>query len=253
MARPRVGLVGVNGYGRTHLRAAAGLHRERHLDFVAYSDVAANAPDAVAEACSHRVAGFASYRQMLAEVPLDIVILATPIPLHAAMIERAFAAGVSVLVEKPPVVTIQDLDRLVALQRDHGVLCQVGFQTARSPVTDALSELAHGGALGAIERIAMAGRWQRSGAYYARTGWAGRLRHEGRYVLDGTLTNPFAHGLMNALLVAGRAAGRPVGESAVPATVHAELYRCRDMESDDTASVRITTTDGQTVVAVTTL
>jgi predicted dehydrogenase len=253
MALPRIGLVGVDGYGRTHLRAAAGLHRERRADLVAYSDIAPGAGDAVAEFCRHRVAGFPTYARMLAEVPLDIVVVATPIPLHAEMVEQGFTAGVSVLVEKPPVVTIQDFDRLVELQRDRDVLCQVGFQTARSPVTDALGELAASGALGEIERVAMVGRWKRPDAYYARTGWAGRLKHEGRYVLDGTLTNPFAHGLMNALLVAGRAAGRQVGESAVPASVRAELYRCRDIEGDDTASVRITTTDGQTIVAVTTL
>jgi predicted dehydrogenase len=253
MPLPRVGLVGVDGYGRTHLRAAAQLHLDRRLDFVAYADVAPGAAETVAEACAHDLVGYPSLAGMLAEEQLDIAVLATPIPLHAEMIEQALAAGVSVLVEKPPVVTIQDLDRLVDLQRRQHVLCQVGFQTARSPVTDALGALVESGALGEIELIAMVGRWQRSDAYYARTGWAGRLTYQGRYVLDGTLTNPFAHGLMNALMVAGRAAGRGVGESAVPATVQAELYRCRDIEGDDTASVRITTTDRHRIVAVTTL
>ncbi|MEQ4204825.1 Gfo/Idh/MocA family oxidoreductase [Actinopolymorpha sp. B9G3] len=253
MRLPRVGLVGVNGYGRTHLRAAAQLHLDRRLDFVAYADIAPGAAEAVAESCSHHPMGYPSLAAMLAGEPLDIAILATPIPLHAEMIEQTFAAGVSVLVEKPPVVTIQDLDRLVEVQRGRDVLCQVGFQTARAPVTDALGDLARTGALGEIELVAMIGRWQRSDAYYARTGWAGRLTHQGRYVLDGTLTNPFAHGLMNALMVAGRAAGRAAGDTAVPATVRAELYRCRDIEGDDTASVRITTTDGHTIIAVTTL
>ena len=191
---------------------------------------------------------------MLADEDLDMVVLATPIPLHAEMIELAFAAGVSVLVEKPPVVTVQDIDRLLRLQEARAregrpVHCQVGFQTARSPVVETLGQLARSGALGTVELVSMIGRWQRSDAYYARTRWAGRLVHDGRYVLDGTLTNPFAHGLMNALVVAGRDAEHP----ATPTSVRAELYRCRDIEGDDTSSVRITTAEGVTVLAAATL
>ena len=167
------------------------------------------------------------------------MVLGTPIPLHAQMIDEAFAAGASVLVEKPPVVTVQDLDRLLARQGSGdsgGPLCQVGFQNARAPVVRALARLARDGALGEVEHVGLVGRWSRADSYYTRTDWAGRLVHHGRYVLDGTLTNPFAHGLMNALIVAGDHDDAP----ATPTTVRAELYRCRDsIDGDDTASVRI--------------
>ncbi len=246
---PRVGLVGVNGYGRTHLRNAARLQAEGRLRLVAYADVAPTAAGAVAKACPYPVRGHPSFEELLAAEDLDVAVLATPIPLHATMIRLAFEHGVPVLVEKPPVVTIQDLDALLRLGDDRGLACQVGFQTARSPAVDALGDLVRSGALGDVDVIAMIGRWQRADSYYARTAWAGRLVHDGRYVLDGTLTNPFAHGLMNALLVAGPAVGVP----ATPATVQAELYRCRDIEGDDTSSVRITTTDGTTVVLAATL
>ncbi|WP_020580371.1 Gfo/Idh/MocA family protein [Actinopolymorpha alba] len=248
-ASPRVGLAGVNGYGRNHLRNAVRLDGEGLLRLVAYADVAPDAAGTVAALCPHPLPGYASFERLLADEALDIAVLGTPIPLHAEMIDQAFAHDVSVLVEKPPVVTVQDLDRLLQAQEGRDVVCQVGFQNARSPVIRALGQLGRSGVLGEIELVGIAGHWQRSDAYYARTDWAGALVHRGRHVLDGTLTNPFAHALMNALLVAGRDDDHP----ATPATVQAELYRCRDIDGDDTASVRITTDEGIPIVAAVTL
>ncbi|MFD2079977.1 Predicted dehydrogenase [Actinopolymorpha cephalotaxi] len=271
---PRVGLVGVNGYGRTHLRNAVRLQEQGLLRLTGYADVAPDAATVVAEHLPARgyagppPRGHRTLTDLLAAGRPDIVVLGTPIPLHAQMIEEAFAAGASVLVEKPPVVTVQDIDRLLARQGSGdatdsadpgdsgdpqdsaGPLCQVGFQNARAPVVRALARLARDGALGEVEHVGLVGRWSRADSYYARTDWAGRLVHHGRYVLDGTLTNPFAHGLMNALIVAGDHDDAP----ATPTTVRAELYRCRDsIDGDDTASVRIDTAEGRTVVAAVTL
>ncbi len=97
--------------------------------------------------------------------------------------------------------------------------------------------------------MGLVGRWSRADSYYARTNWAGRLVHDGRYVLDGTLTNPFAHGLMNALIVAGTttSAGHPDhgAGGAVPLP--------GQHDGDDTASVRVDTAEGRTVLAAVTL
>ncbi|GAA4990871.1 Gfo/Idh/MocA family protein [Actinopolymorpha pittospori] len=247
---PRVGLVGVNGYGRTHLRNAARLHDEGRLRLLAYADVAPTAAAAVAEHCAEPPRAYPGLGAMLDAEALDVAVLGTPIPLHAEMIEQAFGHGVSVLVEKPPVVTVQDVDRLLGRQENGGPACQVGFQSARAPVMRTLARLARSGALGTVEHVGLVGKWLRADSYYARTGWAGRLTHEGRYVLDGTLTNPLAHGLMNTLILAGDDDDHP----ATPATVQAELYRCRDtIEGDDTASVRITTTNGRTILLAVTL
>ncbi|HEY8454454.1 MAG TPA: Gfo/Idh/MocA family oxidoreductase [Actinopolymorphaceae bacterium] len=255
MTVPRVGLVGVTGYGRTHLLHAAELHREQVLDLVGYADVRPEAAAAVASVCDHDVPGFGSFAELLSWQKLDVAVIATPIHLHAEMIEQAIGHGLGVLVEKPPVVTINDMDRLLALQnaREHAggpLPIQVGFQTVCSPAVEAASRLTRLGVLGDVKHIALLGRWQRSDAYYARTGWAGRLVHQGRYVLDGTLTNPFAHGLMNALVIAGDDPKEP----ATPETVQAELYRCRDsIAGDDTACVRIETTNRRTILAAVTL
>lgn len=246
---PRIGLIGVTGYGRTHLRAAVELERQGRAELVAYADVTPDAPAAVEAEHGGSVRGYQSYLQMFGDERLDIAVVSTPIQMHAEMIEQALSHGLHVLVEKPPVVTVQDFDRLLALQRANGLHCQVGFQTAFSDAIASLGAAVREGRLGDVELIGGVARWRRPDSYYARARWAGRLVMDGRLVLDGTLTNPLAHALMNCLLVAGDDELRP----AAPESVQAELYRCREIESDDTSSVRIHTTNGRTIVLGTTL
>lgn len=245
--QPRLGLIGVTGYGNVHLSAAAQFHREGRARLVAYADVSPAAPEAVADAHPEPVTAYTSYLDMLDREQLDIVVVAAPIHLHSEMLEAAFTREIATLVEKPPVVRIQDLDRLIGLQRTARIPCQVGFQTSATPAMTALLDAVVAGAFGRIHSIGSVGRWQRADSYYARAAWAGRLIHDGRHVLDGTLTNPFAHALMNALIVAGG------GHPTTPTSVQAELYHCRDIDGDDTASVRIETSAGATLLLATTL
>lgn len=248
-ATPRIGLIGVNGYGRTHVRGTALLEQEGRAELAAYADVSPDAGQVVAETFGRTVPGYDSALTLLQQAKVDIAVISTPIHLHAQMIEQALTHGASVLVEKPPVVTVQDHDRLLALLQQQGLHVQVGFQTAASPAVLALGEAVRSGALGKIELIGGIACWQRSDSYYNRSAWAGKLVQQGLPVLDGTLTNPLAHALMNCLLVAGDGTS-----PAEPATVQAELYRCRStIEGDDTSSVRITTRNGRTIVLATTL
>jgi len=104
--------------------------------------------------------------------------------------------------------------------------------------------------LGDVEVIGASACWRRADSYYARADWAGRLERQGKPVLDGTLTNPLAHSLMNCLLVASD----DEAGTARPRDVQAELYRCRpDIDGDDTSTARITTENGRTILLATTL
>lgn len=247
---PRIGLIGVNGYGRTHVHGTASLEQGGRAELAAYADVSPDAGQIVADAFGRDVPGYGSALELLQQAKVDIAVISTPIHLHAQMIEQALTHGVSVLVEKPPVVTVQDFERLHELLQDKRLYVQVGFQTAGSPAVSALGAAVRDGSLGDVELIGAVACWQRSDSYYSRSAWAGKLMRQGLWVLDGTLTNPLAHALMNCLLVAGDDPAKP----AVPETVQAELYRCRStIEGDDTSSVRITTKNGHTIVLATTL
>ncbi len=69
----------------------------------------------------------------LAALPLDVVIVATPDDRHFAAARAALAAGKHVLIEKPSVLRLQELDELVALSRDRGVLAKVVYHKLFDP------------------------------------------------------------------------------------------------------------------------
>jgi D-galacturonate reductase len=85
-----------------------------------------------------RVAPFASFtgQDGVAEMlwqPLDVVCVATPDDRHFDVSRRALEAGKHVLIEKPSVLTLQELDRLTALAQDRGLLAKVVYHKLADP------------------------------------------------------------------------------------------------------------------------
>jgi predicted dehydrogenase len=152
-----------------------------------------------------------------------------------------------VLLEKPPVPTLEAHATLQAAVVSSGLACQVGFQALGSLAARALFDAVSAGRLGPLDSVATIASWRRDDAYYARAPWSGRKVVDGRPVLDGALVNPLAHAVMQSLAVAAAAdAGEPV-------RLEAERYRTRDIEVDDTAFARITFASGLRMMAAVTL
>ncbi len=103
------------------------------------------------------------------------------------------------------------------------------------------------GAIGKVRGVGVFGAWLRDEEYWQRAPWAGRRRLDGRPVMDGALTNPFAHGLAAALRLAG---ATRMGQVAA---VQTELFRANDIDTDDTSCVRVTCHGGPTVLAAVSL
>lgn len=70
---------------------------------------------------------FTDFDRMLAEVPLDAVIIATPSSLHARMVKAALDKGLHVFCEKPFCLNTADGGQAVDLARDKGLVNQVGY------------------------------------------------------------------------------------------------------------------------------
>jgi predicted dehydrogenase len=228
----RVALIGANGHGRSHRRAIADLST---VELVAIGDVAPveDAPD---------VPIFEDHRELLAATAPDIVIVCTPPHTHAPIAEDALRAGADVLLEKPPVLCGAEHRRLLEVLAETGRSCQVGFQALGSEALAELLSTIDEGRLGPVLSIAAIGAWKRDTAYFGRSAWAGRRSLDGRPTLDGALANPFAHAVMQVLAIARRALRR----------VEVERYRTRDIEVDDTATLRLSFDGGlRALIAVT--
>jgi predicted dehydrogenase len=236
-----VAVVGVHGHGSSHVRNVARLAAAGRVRFTAVADPRPldDLPDGVA--------AYADLPGLLASTEVDVVIICTPIQTHAPLAEAALRAGADVLLEKPPAPSLAEFEHLSAVLAETGRTCQIGFQAHGSQAARALAAMVADGKLGDIRGIGVAGTWVRTQAYWQRARWAGRRSLDGVPVVDGAITNPFAHAVATALLVDGSNTADQVH------SVETELFRANPIEADDTSSVRVTTTRGTSVVSAFTL
>jgi predicted dehydrogenase len=232
--RLAVGLIGVGGFGATHLKALQQLEAEGLVRLVSVAD-----PDGERLAGPRRalearnIRWHTDYRSLLErETDLDAVAVAAPIHLHQEITEGALARDLFVYLEKPPVPLVQQLNELIATDVQRGVV--VGFQLIHSHPVQQLKQWRTQGALGDIQSIRVHGCSPRSPAYYARTPWAGKMVFDGKPVFDGPATNALSHWLHNIMYLG---TARPNGFD-LPTEIEAELYRVKSIESYDTICMR---------------
>lgn len=238
-------LAGTSGYGATYLREIAELEREGVLRLAGLCDVRPLVTSAQPQ-FGDRL--FDSRLDRLLDLTRpDLAIVSTPIHTHLPLGRVALDAGCHLMLEKPPAPSAAEWRELDALSRSAGVSCQVGFQSLGSGAYARLAELIAAGALGKIQGIGCYGAWTRDAAYYQRAAWAGRRELNGHPVADGALTNPFAHATVTALALDGSTGWGDI------ATLETELFRVRDIETDDTSCLRMTTRRGTVITVAVTL
>lgn len=243
----RFAVVGIRNYAGTHINNLRKLEREgiAKLGAVLVTDQEKNG-EAALRLERQDVRIFDDYDDMLSQGSefFDVISLPTSIHTHAPMAIRSMKAGFNTLVEKPPAPTIQDLDRMIAVSRETGKFCAVGFQFIHSVTIRRLKEIIASGALGEIRDIACKAYWPRYKSYYTRNAWAGHTVCNGHVVLDGPINNALAHYLNNMIYLAS-----PVpDEQAEIDTVQAELYRGHTyIHAEDTSCVRVTCKNGATI------
>lgn len=246
----KVALIGISGFGAVHLRCINELWG-KSLDLKAI--VAVNYEknkEVIDNLTSKGVRYYKDYKQMLIEEKdLDFVAISTPIHMHAPMAIEAMQIGHNILLEKPPCVTVQDINAIIETSVKTKKICAVNFQNTSGKAFRKLLEYVKEGSLGEIYRITGVGRWKRNDDYYKRNAWAGKLIVDGHYVLDGTINNPLAHLLNNELIIAETSEK----DGGVPQEVTAELYHGHNIEGEDTTCVRIKTKTDIDVYYYTTL
>ncbi|MHA7289828.1 DUF6807 family protein [Arthrobacter sp. MDT3-24] len=241
---PRIALVGVHGFGESHLANLARLEQAGALHLVAVADP--NPPETGTLAGS--VAVFNTLDQLLAAGPVpDVVILATPIQTHAPLALAALAAGADVYVEKPPVASMAQFQEVLAAAESAGRLVQVGFQSLGSLALPEIRNTIESGGIGDVLGLSATGMWLRTRSYFKRSRWAGKRSLDGIDVVDGVATNALAHAVATALNMAGAHTVADV------ASVETDLYRANGTQSDDTSVIRVRTVAGQTLLCALTL
>jgi predicted dehydrogenase len=176
-----------------------------------------------------------TFEQLLA-CDIEAVWLPLPIDLHRPFTEAALAAGKAVMCEKPAAGCVDDVDTMIAARDRARKPVIIGFQDIYQPAVATLKQRLVSGEFGKALSATVIGCWPRSERYYGRNDWAGRIKRDGRWVMDSPASNALAHFVHLAMFLLG-----PSKDASTSAThVAAELYRANRIENFDTCSLRIT-------------
>ena len=179
----RLALVGCGRISKNHFDAIAKLD---DLELVAVCDIVESRAREAGE--SQRVPWFTSYEQMLAQVPSDAVVIATPSGLHPAHGILAAKAGRHVISEKPMGISLAAADALVQACDDHHVHLFVVKQNRLNPPIQLLKRAIDRGRFGRIYMANCTVRWTRPQDYYDQAPWRGTWEFDG-----GAFMNQASH------------------------------------------------------------
>ncbi|HUT21295.1 MAG TPA: Gfo/Idh/MocA family oxidoreductase, partial [Anaerolineae bacterium] len=239
----RFGIVGIGGFAGTWVRSLRSLEERgvARLEAAVVRNRDKYADQVVGmEKEGRRI--YATLDEMLAagHGTLDVIGVPTGIPFHEPMAVQAMEAGFNVVIEKPVAGTIQEVQRIAMAEQRTGRWCAVGYQQIYSPSVQWLRAKLRSGALGALVEARSVISWPRPLSYYERNAWAGQLRSNGRWTLDGPATNATAHFINNLTYLAQAA---EENDFAI-ASVRAELYRSKAIPSYDTSCIEMVTARG---------
>ena len=144
--------------------------------------------------------------ELLADPELDAVVLATPVPTHAALAVRVLEAGKHCFVEKPLAQSVAEAEAAVAAADAAGRVLMVGHLLEYHPGLETLKAIADSGELGDIHYI------------YGNRLNLGKLRAE-----ENALWSLGAHDVSVVLRLAG-------GEEPVELTATGECYMQEGIE-----------------------
>ncbi len=179
----RIALVGCGRIAKNHFDAIAKIDA---LRLVAVCDVVESRAREAGE--QQGVPWFTSYDAMLAEVPSDAVVIATPSGLHPQHGIMAAKAGRHVISEKPMGISLAAADALVQACDDNHVHLFVVKQNRLNPAIVMLKRAIDRGRFGRIYMANCTVRWTRPQEYYDQAPWRGTWEFDG-----GAFMNQASH------------------------------------------------------------
>lgn len=171
----------------------------------------------------------------------DFAVVCTPTFLHCNQSVYALSQGSHVLCEKPAAPTMEEVRQMRAAEEKYGRFLAIGYQWSYAEAIQNLKTDILNGVFGKPISLKTVISWPRNRDYYQRgSGWGGKIRKDGKLVLDSIASNACAHYLHNMLFVLGDT----METSAVVAQLQGECYRANDIENFDTCSIKMTTEQG---------
>lgn len=172
----------------------AQLHSRVLTDWIDTALVGAadiDARKAKAHAETWHTNAYTSLEDMLRQEQPDVLHICTPHYLHVPMAEYALAQGIHVFMEKPPVISREQLHSLENAVRNSSARLGLCYQNRYNPSIREARDILASGRAGKILGARGIVTWHRNSAYYTDSTWRGRLATEG----GGALINQAVHTL----------------------------------------------------------
>lgn len=150
----KVGIVGFGEMGRLHTRTWSQMPNAR---VVAVADSVEERREAAALQC--QCYALETIEELLHHVPdLDIVVVATPAPLHCLHASLAIQKGCHVICEKPMALSLRDCDAMAEAAKYAGIALAVHHQHVFMKAVERAEELIESGLIGRLYGIYATGK-----------------------------------------------------------------------------------------------
>jgi predicted dehydrogenase len=175
MAPVTVAVVGTGSIAAVHLQALRALGDQ--VTVIAATDAD---PVRLREFCARHeiLAHYDSLPELLETAPPDLVHVCTPPGAHAGQAMACLRAGCSVLVEKPPTLSLSEMHAVAAAQGQRGPFFAAVFQHRFGSGARRLKKLIDEGVLGRPLLAVCSTAWFRDQSYFDEP-WRGRWDTEG--------------------------------------------------------------------------
>jgi predicted dehydrogenase len=142
----RAGVIGLGILGSQHVQF---LSKQRQVEVIAVADIRRAQAEAVAGSIG--AVPYGDYERMLQEHKLDIVVVATPDPLHKAPVLAAIESGVpTVIQEKPMATTVAEAEEMLEAAERAGARIFVNYANRGSAMDQATYHVIRRGLLGEV-------------------------------------------------------------------------------------------------------
>ena len=169
----KVAVVGCGNIGNRH---AAGYLATGKTELVGVADIVKDHADDYAE--KYGSTAYGSAKELLAEQQPDLVSVPTPPGSHAEVALEVLATGASVLLEKPPVLNLAEMDALAEAEAANGGSVYVIFQHRHGSGAQRAHRLLTAGDLGTPRVAVCETLWFRPRSYFDPD-WRGTWVGEG--------------------------------------------------------------------------
>ncbi len=194
-------LIGCGYVSKKHIDAAARMFPMCVLTAVCDKD-----PDRTNEAVAHycsvlkqsfpdlnesriKIREYNDYRQMLQDDVCDIAAVTVPTGYHGVIAMECLNAGMHVIVEKPPTLSLMEMDMLIECADRKGLKLGVCFQNRFSGTVRKLRRAVEADMFGRLVHAVSSTRWNRSSEYYQQASWRGKWGLDGGALMNQCIHN----------------------------------------------------------------